>query len=181
MELAGVRCRRVKCASCEVSWTLRPPGLAPRRQFQLCVVARAASRYLFGDASSLSTVAVEHSCSPRSLGRWLGWIAGLASPAGLERHLVATLDAPVLVPLRNVAGLELKATTPARRRRLTRAAPVLVLLEALGRATGAEPPGLRGVLERVVAGRDRVTTEARPRVPELAARQAGRGFGTITM
>lgn len=133
------------------------------------MVARAASRYLFGARASLPAIAAEHGCSPRSLGRWLGWIAGLASPAALQRRLVAALDAPLVVPMRDVAGLDRKATTPTRRRQLTRAAHVLVLLEALGSATGAEPPGLRGVLE------------ARPPFPEFAARQAGRGFGTIPM
>jgi hypothetical protein len=180
-ELFGVRCRRVKCATCEKSWTLRPPGLAPRRQFQLCVVARATTRYLFGDRASLSKTAAGHGCSPRTLARWLQWIAGLASPAALQRLLVVLLAVPLLVRLRDVVGLARKATTSTRRRRLTRAAHVLVLLEALGRAIGCEPPGLRGVLERVVAGRDRVTTDARPLVPEFAARQTGHGLGTISM
>lgn len=179
--LSGVLCRRVRCAACRGSWTLRPPGLAPRRHFQLCVVARAASRYLFGARASLSTTAAEHACSSRSLSRWLAWIAGLATPSALARHVVAARDALVVVPLRAVAELERKATSAARRRRLTRGAHVLVLLEALGAAIGTEPPGLRGVLERVVAGRDRVTTDARPRIPEFAARETGCGFGTIAM
>jgi hypothetical protein len=181
IELSGVRCRRVRCALCRTSWTLRPRGLAPRRQFQLCVVARATSRYLFAAKASLSITAAEHGCSPRSLGRWLTWVGSLASPAALQRRLVEVAGRPLLTSFREVAELGRKATSAPRRRRLALAAQVLVLVEALGHAIGAEPPGLRGVLERVVAGRDRVTTESHPRVPELAAREAGQGLGTIPM
>ena len=181
IELSGVRCRRVRCAPCRASWTLRPPGLAPRRQFQLCVVARATSRYLFTAEASLSTTAAEHVCSPRSLGRWLTWVGGLASPAALQQRLAEAVGSPLLAAFREVSDLGRKATSAPRRRRLGLAAQVLVLIEALGHAIGAEPPGLRGVLERVLAGRDRVTTEARPRVPELAARQTWCGLGTIPM
>jgi hypothetical protein len=181
VDLSGIVCRRVRCASCCRSWTLRPPGLAPRRQFQLCVVARAVSRYIFEPAASLSSTAAAHGCSPRTVGRWLTWVGGLASPAALQRRIVAVVGSPLLASSREVVDLSRKAPSAVRRRRLSLAAQVLVLLEALGQAIGAEPPGLRGVLERVIAGRDRVTTEARPRVPEFAARQTGRGLGTIPM
>src|SRR5580704_348189 len=110
-ELSGVRCRRVKCATCEKSWTLRPPGLAPRRQFQLCVVARAVSRYLFDAGASLSITAAEHGCSPRTLGRWLTWVGSLASPAALQQRLVEAVGSPLLASFREVSDLGRKATS----------------------------------------------------------------------
>jgi len=80
--LADILCRRVKCANptCRKSWTLRPPGLMPRRHYQLCVVASAVRRFLFDPHSTLTAVARAHQCCRRTVGRWLGWIAGPSAP-----------------------------------------------------------------------------------------------------
>ena len=165
----------VQCATpgCRRSWTLRPPGLLPRRHFQAGLVAHATSGYLFDAAASQAQIAAEHTCSRRSLGRWLGYVGQVAAPADLERHLCAASDAPVLVQTPPVAAVARKATTVAGRARLTRAALCLVLFEALGAALHLPPPGFGAVLQLALADRDRVTTYARPAIPVLARRPAG--------
>jgi hypothetical protein len=69
VHLAELLCRRVKCACCGKSWTLRPPELGAHKHFQLCVVAQAASRYLFEPDGTLTGVASEHGCSRRTVKR----------------------------------------------------------------------------------------------------------------
>jgi hypothetical protein len=167
VHVTGIRCRRVRCAACHRSWQLRPPGLVPRRHYQLCVVAEAASQHLFaGDAQE--RVAARRGCSRRSVGRWLRWIAECADPGALGAQLLAAVGAPVLPRLRALAPRLRALRDGARRALLERAAAVLELLEALALAQGLEPPGLRGVVARVLAGRDRITTYRTPLIPELA-------------
>jgi len=166
--LNEIPCRRVKCAACKKRWTLRPPGMPAGRHFQLDVTARAVSRYLFDRNATQAAVAEESGCSRRTIRRWLDWVAGLAAPAALGRHLLAAAGAPLSGPLRTVAQLARKARTEARRRILERGAQVLVLLEALAMALGLEPPGLRSVLEAVESAGDLPSTYANPRVPALA-------------
>jgi len=76
--LTDIFCRRVKCAShvCKKSWTLRPPGLTPRRHYQLCVVASAVRQFVSDCHSTLTAVARAHQCCRRTVGRWLHWVAG---------------------------------------------------------------------------------------------------------
>jgi hypothetical protein len=168
--LNDIACRLVKCGTeeCGRSWTLRPPGLFPRRHYQLGVVASATSQYLFAEHASLEVVAAAHTCSARTLGRWLTWGAQIAKPADLQRHLLDVSEAPLLVKARLVGQLARKALSASRQQILAMAAAVLGLFEALGAALGYEPPGLRSVLEIVVGNRDRVTTFKSPAVPELA-------------
>lgn len=168
--LNDIACRRVKCCNegCRRSWTLRPPGLFPRRHYQLCVVASATSQYLFAEHASLGAVAAAHTCSARSLGRWLTWEAQIAKPADLQRHLLDVSAAPLLVKARPVAHLARKALDVTRQQTLAIVSAALGLFEALGSALGYEPPGIRSVLETVVGNRDRVTTFKSPAVPELA-------------
>jgi hypothetical protein len=87
------------------------------------------------------------------------------------------VDAPVRVGVPRVPSTGTAARV-ARRRAL---AVCLAGFEALGAALGLEPPGLRGVVTWVVAGRDRHTTLARPAIPELARCAVGAGRGTIVM
>lgn len=170
--IADVLCRRVKCGNpeCGRSWTLRPAGLTPQRHFQLCVVAKGTSRYLFDEKTSLSQVARECSCHRHTVGRWLGWEAGIARPADLQRHIAEASDVPVTVKIPPVAGLARKAVNAASRTMLKTAAQVLCLMEALGAAVGLEPPGLRSVVEAVLANRYRVTTYASPSIPDFGRR-----------
>jgi len=90
--LTDILCRRVKCANpaCRKSWTLRPPGLMPRRHYQLCVVASAMKQFLFEPRRTLTAVAAAHQCCRRTVGRWLRSMAGLASPA-LVRPVIPEL------------------------------------------------------------------------------------------
>lgn len=178
----AVACRLVKCGDshCGRSWTLRPPGLAPQRHYQLCVVARAASTYLFDPAATEDQIAGSTGCARRTIRRWLGWLAGIASPEDLLRHLLEASDVPQ-APLQEVAALERKAGSAARRAVLESAARVLGLLEALGQALGLRPPGLQAVVERVLAGRSRVTTDQSPRILEFARRHLGLAGGTLPM
>ena len=178
-----VACRLVKCGTpgCRKSWTLRPPGLAPQRHYQLCVVAQALSAYLFDPAATLEQVARATGCARRSVGRWIAWVAGLAPAGELLRHLVAASDVPQLPSLPEVASLALRARDNARRSILRGAAQVLCLLEALGQALGFSPPGLRAVVEAVVDGRYQATTYARPRILAFARRHLPLVAGTLPM
>jgi len=168
--LDDIPCRRIKCGSagCRRSWTLRPPGLFPRRHYQLDVVASGTSEYLFAAEASLTGVAATHDCSRRTVGRWLGWESGLVEPSELQRHLLEVSGEPLVLKAHPVAALARKAVDTAREKVLTAAASVLTLLEVLGAALGYEPPGLRSVLQVVVNDRDLVTTYASPSIPELA-------------
>jgi hypothetical protein len=143
--------------------------LVPRRHYQLCVVAEAASQHLFGGVAQ-QPVADQHGCSRRTVGRWLRWIADCADPGALGSQLLAAVGAPVLPRLRALAPRLRALRDAARRKLLERAATVLQLLEALGLAWGLEPPGLRGVIERVLEGRDRIPSYRAPLIPELARR-----------
>lgn len=169
----GIANRRVKCTTsgCGRSWTLRPPGIFPRRHYQLCVVAAATSQYLHQEQAEQEAVAAAYGCSRRSLGRWLLWESRLAKPADLQRHILDVAEAPLLVRTQPVENLARKAVGASHRQILTAAALVLGLLEMLAAAAGYEPPGLRSVLETVVGNRDRVSTLASPAVPELARRR----------
>jgi len=172
----GIRLRRVQCGECDTSWRLYPPGLLPRRRYQLCVVSEAVSTYLFDPEATRPAVAEVATCAVRTVGRWFRWVAGVAEPAQLQARLVEVLD-EVVVPLfpdvviRNhaVGGL------------LRRAATNLVGIETLARAIGLAPPGLASLVVALVAGRDGWTTYARPAVPEFASRGLGGWSVTLTM
>jgi hypothetical protein len=175
--LTGVRCRRVDCGACGRSWTLRPPGLAPRRHHQRDVVASATSRYLFAPRATRDSVAEAHGCSRRTLGRWLCWLAGLAALSDLQRHVLEAAGEVILPPFRSVADLARKAPLVGRAV-LERAAQVLTLVEQLGSAWSLQAPALGPVLERVTGPGD-TSTDARPCVPEFARRRLGRPFATL--
>ena len=162
-----VRCRRAKCRSCGNRWVVRPPGISPNRHYQLCVVAHAVSGYLFGERVTQAKVAQEHDCSERTVGRWLRWAGQVASPVALQREILEA-SGPILPAIPAVANLARKARTAVRRQIVTRAAQILSLLEALGMARCLEPPGLRGVIERVLRDRATIATYARPLIPDFA-------------
>jgi hypothetical protein len=149
--LNGVRCRRVKCArkGCRRSWTVHPEGVMPRRHYQLSVVAPAMTRHLL-EGISQERVAEEHTCSRRTVSRWLHWLGDVAEPGALARRLMEASEVPVL---------------PGA---AWRAAENLCLFEALGAAMGMGSPGLQSVVERVISSRDRVSTYRCPIIPELA-------------
>ena len=162
---ADILCKRVKCASpkCKKSWTLRPPGLMPRRHYQLCVVASAASKFLFDPYATLTLVAKTHCCCRRTVGRWLQWIADIADPKELMGRLCNVSENRAL----KTTDIFRQAVSRGRKA-FQRAAENLCVLEALGKACGYEPHGLRAVIEAAVSNRDRITTYSDPFIPELA-------------
>jgi hypothetical protein len=163
--LTGVRCPRVKCAGkeCGRSWTLRPEGLMPRRHYQLSVVVPAMTMHLL-EGVSQEKVAGEHTCSRRTVSRWLSWLGEVAEPAVLARRLLEASEAPVLPKVDELA----RATWQRMRCMARRAAENLCLFEALAAAMGMAAPGLQSVVEWAVSNRDRVTTYRCPFIPELA-------------
>jgi len=163
--LSDVLCRRVKCANrqCKKSWTLRPPGLMPRRHYQLCVVASAVRQFLFQSQSTLTSVAAAHQCCRRTLGRWLHWIAGIAKPSALTRRLGDLSDTVVFAVRDNN-----RATGTRSRKIFERTARVFGLLEALGRAYGYKQIPFARMIERILSGRGRVTPYRFPAIPQLA-------------
>jgi len=163
--LTGVRCPRVKCASraCRRSWTLRPDGLVPQRHYQLSVVASAMTMHLL-EGFPREGAAEEHTCSRRTVSRWVKWLSEVAEPAVLARRLTAASDALVLPKVEELArGAWQRLDEVARR-----AAENLCLFEALAAATGLGSPGLSSVVERVMSNRAGVSTYGAPTIPELA-------------
>jgi hypothetical protein len=139
----------------------------PNKHYQGCVIAWAMSRYLHGGAS-MEEVAAAVGCSRRTIARLVRWIAAVADPAVLAAKLVAAIDTVVLPQAREIAKRLQALRVEARRIIAKRAAQVLALTEALASAMGLEPPGLRAILERSLAGRTDVGTYRRPVIPELA-------------
>ncbi|MEJ2389053.1 MAG: hypothetical protein P8Y27_17615 [Chromatiaceae bacterium] len=175
------RCRLVECGDCGKSWTLRPPGLAPHRHFQLDVVAGAVGTYLFDPEATQKQVAASVGCDRRTVGRWLGWLAAVADPGDLARHLADASGVPELPRVPEVAALGRKASTAARQSLLKIAALILCLLEALAHALCFPPPGLQSVVGAVLAEGARATTYRAPRIHEFARRHLDLPGGTLPM
>ncbi|MBW1797354.1 MAG: hypothetical protein JRJ21_02880 [Deltaproteobacteria bacterium] len=169
VHLTDLLCKRVKCANpeCKKSWTLRPPGLMPRRHYQLCVVAHGTKEFLFDPRSTLTSVADEHQCSRRTVGRWLAWISEIAEPANLVRHLFSVSKERAVASGFTISEMIRKGVN-AGKKAFQRSTENFCLLEALGTAYGHEPPGFRGMIESAIANRDHITTYRSPFIPELA-------------
>lgn len=112
---------KAKCSSCKRGSACYPPGIYPRRRFQLDVVADVAAEVALGGVSATRAAAAAQATAS-SVRRWVTWVAALAKP----RDLLAAAarldpDAPA------GAGLgTLPAGAPAAR--------VLAALEQLGSA-----------------------------------------------
>jgi hypothetical protein len=163
--LTGVRCPRVKCASraCRRSWTLRPDGLMPQRHYQLPVVAAAMTMHLL-EGVSQEGAAEEHTCSRRTVSRWVKWLSEVTEPAVLARRLTEASDALTLPRVDDLA----RETWQRMRGAARRAAENLCFFEVLATATGLGSPGLASVVERVMSNRAGVSTYGAPTIPELA-------------
>jgi len=116
---------RAKCSSCKHGFTCYPPGIYPRRQYQLDVVAAVAAAVALG-AQPLARAAGAAHASATSARRWTAWVASLSRP----RELLAVAarldpDAPA------GAGLSIHPAGEARR---SCAARVLAALEHVGAA-----------------------------------------------
>lgn len=173
--LPDIAIRRVRCQDCRRSWQLRPPGVMPQRHYQLCVVAEGVSGALF-EGKTVEETAEDARCSRWTVSRWFAWLAGLATPADLQARLVDVSSEPLFLP---EPELRRTSRSPAVQAILGAAAVVLVGVEALGAAAGCEPPGLRAVVEALVANRYRHTTYAEPSIPEFAQFCFGGRFGIM--
>lgn len=139
----AVASRRVRCRDCGRSTTVQPRGIAPRKHYQLDVIARAVASYGFDSHQTLEHLASVFRCARRTVSRWVRWVASLAAPAALLQRLAELTLTPI------VPRTPAPPRSPRPRHGLAeRAAEVLTLFEALGTALGAEPPGLRAVLEQ---------------------------------
>jgi hypothetical protein len=170
VHVADVPLRRVRCQACRARWRLYPPGIVPHRHYQLCVVADAATQALYDARSSQAATAARIGCDRRTVGRWIAWLAAVATASDLQARLTECLDAPLLAPSRATTT---RSRNPAQAAIVAMAGVVLVLIETLAHALRLEPPGLRSLVEHVVAGRPHVTTYARPAIPEFAHSRLG--------
>jgi hypothetical protein len=116
---------RAKCSRCKHGFTCYPPGIYPRRQYQLDVVAEACATVTLGAQSAADTAGTIGS-SATSVRRWIAWLAALAQPRDLV-SLTARLDADA------PAGQGLPPPAGGASRRW-RAAQVLAGLEQVGAA-----------------------------------------------
>jgi len=167
--VARFSCRRVRCASCGQRWTLLPPGLLPRRHYDLAVAARALAHYVFERGASLAAAAARWSLSARTLGRTRDWVAGLAPTAQLGAWVAERSGEPVVGTLLAAAERVGDAAGQAVRER---AGDVLCLLESLAAAAGLAPPGLASLLPRAVRGRRALAAYRGGSIPADAWRAA---------
>jgi hypothetical protein len=111
--------------------------LSPRRSLAVEVAEAAALGYLLDPQARYLTVAAAVGCAWVTVWRWVGWIATVATPAGLQAR-TARLGAPTGELPRTVPAAG-RARSAARAVTVVRAAQVLVALVGLHRAQ-PEPP-----------------------------------------
>jgi hypothetical protein len=116
---------KAKCCSCKHGFTCYPPGIYPRRRYQLDVVADVAGAVALGGASAARAAAAVHATAS-SARRWVAHMAALAKPGDLLA-VAARIDPDAPVGS-GIAGLPTGLTVRAR------AARVLAALEQLGSA-----------------------------------------------
>src|SRR5262249_35001373 len=139
-----------KCSECDTRFTCYPPGIYPRRQYQLDVVAGAVAAVVAGN-TSVAEAARGIGASCTSIRRWRHWIADLADPADLTRTAARVdPDTPAGAGLSMTAHL----LAPLRARTLQ----VLASLEELGAALWRQGIALasRSGLGRVLEWQHRV-------------------------
>jgi hypothetical protein len=184
---AAVRGRRVKCASCQAGYRIRPDNIVPYKHYQPCVVASALNQCVLAQTPrSIPQVAKSHDCSRWTVARWIDWVACLADPGQLLSKVHEASDAPVVVKLRGPVerlrqghlptlptDKDLDAGSAGQLLNAVRVVcgAVLSLMEVLTSALDLEPPGLRAILKRFVSNRTCVATYRRPVIPELARSQ----------
>lgn len=116
---------RARCKSGCADFTVRPPALYPRRQYQLDVVSDVVAAVAVGGETP-ATAAARATASTTSARRWTAWVAKLAD-VGQLLALAQHLD-PDAAP---GAGLSTAPPTTSTR---TLAARILHALEHLGAA-----------------------------------------------
>jgi hypothetical protein len=111
-----------KCSRCHRAFTCYPPGIYPRRQYQLDVVADVVAGVALG-SEPVAHIAAAVTASSTSARRWTAWVAALTRASELVA-IAAQVDPSVATV----------ALPPPRAARDPRAAAVLAGLEALGTA-----------------------------------------------
>lgn len=162
----GLPIQRVCCAACDVSWALRPPFLYPHRTFEPDVSEAAALAYLSAPESTYASVAGGMGCSPRSVWRWIGWLASILVPAAIVAtvaQLHAAAPVAAVIP-REVPEGHPKARSPERAAVLLRALQGLVALAVHAR-TLPHPPDDPSPLRFWLTARFRAFREPIPLVP----------------
>lgn len=137
----GLPLQRVVCASCRVSWTLRPAFLYPHRSFEPDVVEAAGFDYLSDPAATYEKTARDHGCSPRSVWRWVSWLAVVVQARALlatAERLSGAGQSAALIP-REVSQDHAKAHSPERAATLLSAFQALCALAVWARAQPAPP------------------------------------------
>lgn len=109
---------RAKCSCCRTGFTCYPPGLYPRRQYQLDVIAEVVAAVEIG-CEPTAAAATAISASPTSVRRWSAWIGVLAEVETM--HAIAAQIDPTTAPV--------MTATPR-----SRIAAVLDAFEVLGAA-----------------------------------------------
>lgn len=147
----GLWLQRACCGECGMSWPLRPAFLYPHRSLEPDVAEAAAVAYLSEAGATYAEVAADHGCSPRTVWRWVGWMAGLVSVGELlaeAERLTGAGQAAAVVP-RSVPEDHAKALSPERGRTLLAALQALAALAVWARAQVApfeDPSALRAWL-----------------------------------
>ena len=137
----GLPLQRVVCASCHRSWTLRPAFLYPHRSFEPDVVEAAGLAYLSDPAATYERTAKDHGCSPRSVWRWVGWLATVVQARALlaeAERLSGAGQSAALMP-REVPQDHVKARSPEREATLLAAFQALCALAVWSRAQPVPP------------------------------------------
>ncbi len=137
----GLPLQRVVCAVCHVSWTLRPAFLYPHRSFEPDVVEAAGFDYLGDPAATYEQTAKDHGCSPRSVWRWVGWLASVVQARSLlaeAERLSGAGQSAALMP-REVPQDHVKARSPEREATLLAAFQALCTLGVWSRAQSVPP------------------------------------------
>jgi len=138
---AGLPLQRACCAECESSWTLRPAFLYPHRSLQPDVAEGSAFAYLSEPAATYREVGAAYGCSPRTVWRWVGWLAGLLAASELlaeAERLCSTGQSAALIP-RLVPQDHQKAYSPERQQTLLRAFQGLAALAVWTRGLPIPP------------------------------------------
>jgi hypothetical protein len=131
----GLELQRAVCAACHKSWTLYPEPLYPHRSFEPDVVEAAGLEYLSEASATYAHVAAKHGCSPRSVWRWIGWLASLLA---CVRSSLTT--APSRLP-HSVPQDHAKARSSLREQLLLSALEALSVLKTWARV--GQPAGVR--------------------------------------
>ena len=137
----GLPLQRVVCAACHVSWTLRPAFLYPYRLFEPDVVEAAGLAYLSDPAATYARTARSLHCSPRSVWRWVGWLATVVQARMLlaeAERLSGAGQSAALIP-REVPQDHAQALSPERASTLLAAFQALCALAVWSRAQPVPP------------------------------------------